>query len=404
MYKIFTYFVATKINFMKRIFTLSLLFTFFSTSLLAQDVIARWNFEVLDFTSATGNSFTVDVGSVVADSGALVTGSEFSALHASAASAWTTPTGNGSSNSASSTGWAAGDYWQFKVSTTGYSNIGLVWDQMGSNTGPKSFIIQYSTDGTTFTNAPGAGASYDIANDTWQSSNYKAVSTRTLDLSSVTALNNQAFIYIRFTIAAGSTSINGNPIAAGGTSRIDNVYIGGVSGLPLTLNAFTGSVVNGKANLTWATTNEINVDGFDIEKSTNNRDFSSIGFVKANNSTENNYNFTTELSGVSYYRLKMTDKDGSFKYSKTISLNNKQTVKLDLYPNPVRNSTTLSHDKATEKASITITSLDGRKVSVINVVPGATQTTVDVTKLLNGNYIMVYENNGTRSSVQFVKQ
>ena len=389
---------------MKKIITLLSILFLGITYGNAQSVIARWNFEALDFTSATGNSFTVDVGSVVADSGALVTGSEFSALHASATSAWTTPVGNGSSNSASGTGWADGDYWQFKVSTTGFSSIALSWDHMGSNTGPKSYIVQYSTDGTIFTNAPGAGATYDITNDGWSAGSYKAISTRTLDLSSVTALNNQAFIYIRFTVAAGSTAINGAAIATGGTSRVDNVYIGGISGMPLTLNAFTGSVVNGKANLTWATTNEINVDGFDIEKSTNNRDFSSIGFVKANNSTENNYNFTTELSGVSYYRLKMTDKDGSFKYSKTISLNNKQTVKLDLYPNPVRNSTTLSHDKATEKASITITSLDGRKVSVINVVPGATQTTVDVTKLLNGNYIMVYENNGTRSSVQFVKQ
>lgn len=390
---------------MKKIITLLSILILGATYSNAQSVIARWNFEAVGFDAAAGTTFAITSGSAVADSGALVTGSAFSALHASAASAWNTTTvGNGSAKAASGNGWASGDYWQFKASTTGFSSIAISWDQMGSNTGPKSFIVQYSTDGTTFTTAPGAGATYDVANDAWSASTYKAVSTRTLDLSSVTALNNQAFIYIRFTVAAGSTAINGSAIAAAGTSRIDNVYIGGISGMPLTLNAFTGSVVNGKANLTWATTNEINVDGFDIEKSTNNRDFSSIGFVKANNSTENNYNFTTELSGVSYYRLKMTDKDGSFKYSKTISLNNKQTVKLDLYPNPVRNATTLSHDKATEKASITITSLDGRKVSVINVVPGATQTTVDVTKLLNGNYIMVYENNGTRSSVQFVKQ
>lgn len=394
--------MATKINFMKRIFTLSLLFTFFSTSLLAQEVIARWNFEVLDFSSATGNTFTVGAGSVVADSGALVTGSEFSANHAAATSAWTTPAGNGSANSASSSGWASGDYWQFKASTTGFNSITIVYDQMGSNTGPKSFLVQYSTDGVTFTDVPSSG--YDIANDAWSASTYKPVSTRNLSLAAITALNNQPAIYIRLTVAAGSTAINGSAIATGGTSRIDNFYIGGIALAPLTLNSFTASAVNGKANLNWFTTNEVNVDGFDIEKSNNGKDFTSVGFVKANNKTENAYSFTNELNGISYYRLKMIDKDGTFKYSKTVSLNGKTTVKLDLYPNPVRNTTTLSHDKATDRATIKITTLGGKTVNVVYVQNGATQTTIDVSKLLNGNYIMVYENNGTRSSVQFVKQ
>lgn len=387
---------------MKKIFTLSLILSIFSTSLFAQDVIARWNFEVLDFTTAAGNNFIVSAGSVVADSGLLVAGSEFSANHAAAVSTWSTPAGNGSSNSASGNNWASGDYWQFKAATTGYSNITLVWDQMGSNTGPKSFLVQYSTDGNTFTDVPSSG--YDIANDAWSAGTYKSVSTRNLSLAAITALNNQPAIYIRITLAAGSTAINGNAIATTGTSRIDNFYIGGVAGMPLTLTSFNAAAVNGKANLTWSSINEINVDGFNIERSTNGKDFTSIGFVKANNKNENNYSFSTELNGITYYRLKMVDKDATYKYSKTISLNGKASVKLDLYPNPVRNSTTLSHDKAADRATIKITTLGGKTVSVINVQNGATQTTVDVSKLLNGNYIMVYENNGTRSSVQFVKQ
>lgn len=387
---------------MKKIFTLSLVLSIFTTSVFAQDVLARWNFEALDFTSATGSTFTVSTGSIVADSGLLVTGSEFSANHASSASAWTTPAGNGSTNCPSSNGWATGDYWQFKVATTGYSNITLVWDQMGSNTGPKSFLVQYSTDGSTFTDVPSSG--YDIANDAWSAGTYKAVSTRNLSLAAISALNNQAAIYIRITLAAGSTAINGSAIASSGTSRIDNFYIGGIAGMPLTLTAFNAAAVNGKANLTWSSINEINVDGFEIEKSNNGKDFTTIGFVKANNKSENNYSFSTELNGITYYRLKMIDKDATYKYSKTVSLNGRASVKLDLYPNPVRNSTTLSHDKAADRATIKITTLGGKTVSVLNVQNGATQTTVDVSKLLNGNYIMVYENNGTRSSVQFVKQ
>ncbi|MCZ2224071.1 MAG: T9SS type A sorting domain-containing protein [Chitinophagales bacterium] len=388
---------------MKKLITLFFVSCLFYTGINAQTVIARWNFNAIAFANSPGTTFTLSTGDVIADSGALVTGSEFSALHASSTSAWTTPAGNGSSKSASGNGWAAGDYWQFKVSTTGYSSIGLAWDQMGSNTGPKSFILQYSIDGTSFTDVPSSG--YDIANDQWSAGTYKPISTRTADLSSITALNNQPFIYIRFTVAAGSTAINGSSqIAVAGTSRIDNVYIGGIATAPLTLTSFNASVINNKAQLRWTTTDEVNVSGFEIEKSSNGTEFSKVGFVNANNNKENSYSFSNEITGITYYRLKMIDKDGSFKYSKTISLNGKQVVKLEIYPNPVRNTATLSHEKVTDKAVLRITTLDGRTVLTSYVQAGATQTTVDVSKLLSGNYIAVFENNGIRSSVQFIKQ
>ncbi len=387
---------------MKKLITLFFVSCLFFTSINAQDVIARWNFDGIAFASGGSTTFSITTGNAIADSGNLVTGSEFTSVHASATSAWTTPSGNGSPKSASGNAWAVGEYWQFKVSTLGYSSIALAWDQMGSNTGPKSFIIQYSTDGTTFTDVPSSG--YDVANDAWSVSAYKPVSTRTADLSTITALNNKAFIYIRFTVATASLAINGSAIASGGTSRIDNVYIGGVAAAPLTLTSFNASVINNKAQLKWTTTDEVNVAGFDVEKSFNGTEFSKVGFVNANNNKENTYSFSNEFTGVTYYRLKMIDKDGSYKYSKVVSVNNKQTVKLEVYPNPVRNSATLSHEKATDKAALRITTLDGR--SVINQVVqiGATQTTVDVSKLLSGNYIAVFENNGVRSSVQFIKQ
>ena len=61
------------------------------------------------------------------------------------------PAGNGSAHSFSSNVWAVGDYYQFQVSTLGQSQIGLVFDQTSSSTGPGNFKVQYSTNGTTFT-------------------------------------------------------------------------------------------------------------------------------------------------------------------------------------------------------------------------------------------------------------
>ena len=62
-------------------------------------------------------------------------------------------------HSYSSNQWQIGDYYQFQVSTVGQSQIGLVFDQTSSATGPRDFKVQYSTNGTTFTDS---GFSYSV--------------------------------------------------------------------------------------------------------------------------------------------------------------------------------------------------------------------------------------------------
>jgi hypothetical protein len=175
--------------------------------------------------------------------------------------------------------------------------------------------------------------------------------------------------------------------------------------LPLSLKSFNGQVVNKEVSLVWNTTNEINVDGFAIEKSNDARNFKQIGFVAAKNAATATYSFNDVLeTGVNYYRLKMSDKDGSFKYSSIVALNSKPTTKLEVYPNPVKNTATLTHELAGTKATIKVVSIEGKNIVSQNIQTGATQSTIDVSKLVRGNYIIVFENEGTRTSVQFVKQ
>jgi hypothetical protein len=109
-------------------------------------------------------------------------------------------------------------------------------------------------------------------------------------------------------------------------------------------------------------------------------------------------------AGVNYYRLKITDKDGSFKYSSIVAVNSKASTKLEVFPNPVINTATLTHEIATTKATIKVVTVDGKNVYTQNLQFGATQTSFDVSKLLKGNYLIVFENGTTRTSLQFVKQ
>lgn len=183
-------------------------------------IIANWTFEVS--VPATAGPHNAEVGS-----------GEASGFHADSSVVYSNPSGNGSLESFSSNFWSVGDYYQFKVSTIGMNSIKLTFDQASSNTGPRDFQVQYSNDGTTFNNF---GSVYTVLanaspNPTWNTTTPSSLYTNVFDLSSVTALDNQASIWIRLTDVS-TVSANGGTVATGGTDRVDNVIIEGTAAVP----------------------------------------------------------------------------------------------------------------------------------------------------------------------------
>lgn len=104
---------------------------------------------------------------------------------------------------------------------------------------------------------------------------------------------------------------------------------------------------NGDENLvSWSTTSEINSAYFSVEASLNGIDFTEAGKVTAarqSNDTRN-YSFAHQhIDGRSfYYRIKLIDADGSFTYSNIIRINVAALKAASLYPNPVKDKTTIS--------------------------------------------------------------
>jgi hypothetical protein len=142
------------------------------------------------------------------------------------ATAYSTPAGNGSAHSFSSNVWAVADYYQFKASTVGESGIAISFDQTSSGTGPRDFKVQYSTDGTTFTDA---GYSYTVnvngsPNVAWNAATSSTVFSNFLDLNTNTALWNQPNVYFRL-VNTSTVSASGGTTATAGTDRVDNFAI-----------------------------------------------------------------------------------------------------------------------------------------------------------------------------------
>jgi hypothetical protein len=211
-----------------------------------------------------------------------------------------------------------------------------------------------------------------------------------------------------------SVNLRQGASTAHATLEIDNVVVSTTWGdllttLPVALSSFTASAINNKAVLNWKTSNEVNSSHYVVEKSINGSSYKAIGEVASKNSaTGASYTFTdnTSLLTTQYYRLKMVDKDGSFKYSAVVSLLGKETTSLKMYPNPVSSNAVITHAKAIDATQIIISSINGKRLKQIAVQSGSTQTSFSVAELPNGNYIVQVKNStGTiRQSLQFQKR
>ncbi len=118
---------------------------------------------------------------------------------------------------------------------------------------------------------------------------------------------------------------------------IDNFRLFSTPVFPVYLIRFTGKN-NGEGNeLKWKTETEKNASHFDVEKSLNGKNFSTIGHVTASSKDGGSYYYQDAIPpiGVIYYRLKMVDLDGSFTYSRTIGVSVNDTPDLTISPNPV---------------------------------------------------------------------
>ena len=111
-------------------------------------------------------------------------------FHASNAAVFSSPVGNGSSKSFSANTWSQGDYYQYQLSTIGYTNISVSWDQTRSSTGPSNFDFAWSTNGTDFTIALD---NYTVYSSTWGSSTPILTNSYAVDLTLASALNNAGY-------------------------------------------------------------------------------------------------------------------------------------------------------------------------------------------------------------------
>ena len=175
--------------------------------------------------------------------------------------------------------------------------------------------------------------------------------------------------------------------------------------VPLTLLNFNAEQANGHAKLRWITASEQNTARFEVEHSTDSRNFTKIGTKAAagfSNSTIS-YLFTDTkvVKGANFYRIKMIDTDGIYTYSPTRLLDFSSSIKLLITPNPANSYVTIKGLDA--GMQLNIINADGRMIKTIKAT-GSIQT-IQLDGFASGLYlIQALKGNAVVGTEKFIKK
>jgi hypothetical protein len=160
--------------------------------------------------------------------------------------------------------------------------------------------------------------------------------------------------------------------------------------LPVQLISFAGVMSGYTSILTWQTSEELNFKEFELEYSPDNdgSHFKPVDTVAASGSSfGDTYSALYDApKGVGYYRLKITDDDGSFKYSDIVKLETTDvpTAHISLYPNPAKDVVVIRGLEPNDQ--ITLIDMVGRPITSLSATDDAKQ--VDISNYPSGLYMV----------------
>jgi hypothetical protein len=172
--------------------------------------------------------------------------------------------------------------------------------------------------------------------------------------------------------------------------------------LPIKLRSFTATRYRDKVTLKWETEIEENNRGFDVQRKVGNGMWQSLGFVDSkafngNSSIPLSYEFgdINNTKGISQYRLKQTDFDGTYSFSPIRSVRGDgQKTKTIIYPNPSADGkVNVVFEDVNAIRDVSLMDMHGR---VIRQWKAVSNNTIQIDNLAPGFYTIRIINTNTR--------
>lgn len=183
---------------------------------------------------------------------------------------------------------------------------------------------------------------------------------------------------------------------------------------PLPVNWLTFTGQKGESNtvsLQWSTANEVKNHHYEIERSADGVNFSSIGSMAGgNNPTMLQQYFFNDMkpyAGVNFYRLKQIDKDGQFSYSAVVKVTIESSKMMwTVYPNPAHDQSTIRVLSNLTKVNIALTDASGKMVyrRYIASAKAGEQIVLPLSNLAKGIYLLKVESGPQTKSDKIVVQ
>jgi 6-phosphogluconolactonase (cycloisomerase 2 family) len=213
-------------------------------------------------------------------------------------------------------------------------------------------------------------------------------------------------------VAIGDLDGDGKPdlaVANYGSITISVLRNADITTLPVTLLSYDAKLnSDGTVKLNWITASETNNSYFEILRSTNGIDFTSIGNVTgAGNSTQElRYALTDKapLAGDNYYQLVQYDKDGKKTDLgiRTVKVSLKATEVL-IYPNPSSSLVNINFEANTYN-KVELIDLSGKILIIKTIGKQASTISLDISEFAAGTYNVRLMGEGGLVTKQIVKQ
>ncbi|WP_234666023.1 T9SS type A sorting domain-containing protein [Dyadobacter sp. CY261] len=160
--------------------------------------------------------------------------------------------------------------------------------------------------------------------------------------------------------------------------------------LPVTLVSFEAVSRESQVHLSWKTSQETNASHFDVERSNDAKTWNKVAETAAIGDSRESNSYTAidkaPLSGTNYYRLKTVDRDHTFAYSRTVSVDLENIgMKVWAYPNPA--SRTL-HITGVDPQSISHVSLANASGQIVAQFDTVSEKGIDLGQFSSGMYLV----------------
>ncbi|HTO14762.1 MAG TPA: T9SS type A sorting domain-containing protein [Edaphocola sp.] len=177
---------------------------------------------------------------------------------------------------------------------------------------------------------------------------------------------------------------------------------------PIKLISFETHSNNNTALLNWETAMETNNKGFEIERSSDGKYWSSIGFVnssfeKGESPNVLKYHFTDSnpSKGDVFYRLKQLDFDGNYNYSKINKITFSESSLVHIFPNPAADKISISGLE--NNAFLEMSNVTGQIIYSSNA--NKESNSVNISKFSKGvYYLKITKANGEIERIKFLKK